>query len=103
MVFRADLDAYAAYAPSADILEFFLHIPRAFFGIVVAFAVRFGRLAKDRAGWTSTHARRAISATVFNHFSRGSEGHVRNHGGKPHAAAVELGEEKSALSYESKP
>ena len=103
LVFRADFNADTANASSADVLEFFLHVFRAFFRIVVSFPVRFGQFSEDCPSRASTHTSGAFSAPVFNHFSRRSKGHVRNHGGKSYLAAVFFGQEKSAFSDKTKP
>ena len=101
LIFRANLDAYAANTAPADILEFFLHVAGAFFGVVVALAVRFGELAKDCARRASAHTRRTFAATVFDDLARRSKGHVRNHGRKTDFTSVLFGQEKSALSDET--
>ena len=102
-VFGADFDADAANAPPADVLEMFLHVLRAFFGVVVSFAVRFGELPKDCPCWASAHTRCTFSTAIFDDFSLGSDGHVRNHRRKAHLAAVLFGEKKSAFSNETEP
>ena len=66
LVLGTDFDADAANAASANILEMFLHVLRAFFGVVVAFAVDVWQLAKDRTSRAGKHAFLALATAVFN-------------------------------------
>ena len=67
------------------------HIPRTFFGVEIAFAVRGGEFPENRASGTSPFAKLAIPATVFDDGLFRLDGQVGKHGGKAEFTAVDFG------------
>ena len=103
IVLGAYFDTYAANTAPADVLEMFLHVLGAFFGVVVALSVRGRLFAEDCPCRAGLHTRFAFSATVFNHGAGGQGGHIRQDGGKTDFTAVLLRQEKTAFAYEAEP
>ena len=69
----------------------FFHIPRAFFGVEIAFAVGGRGNPENRARGTRALAKLAISAAVFDNRLFGLYGQVGQNGRKTELTAVRLG------------
>ena len=91
-----------AHAPSTDVLEIFLHIAGAFFGVKIPFPIRGGQGAEDGASRASRLTSMAIPTPVFDDGKLICKGHVRDDGGKAYFTAVFFGEEKTAFSDKTK-
>jgi hypothetical protein len=65
-VFGANFYTDAAYAAPANVLEIFLHVSGAFFGVKITFAIRGRGRAEDCACGTSRLTSMTISAAIFD-------------------------------------